>query len=43
MGSLTVDEQMKRLIKNVSLQNKHFTNPPSQLTFIKLFYCNQMH
>ena len=31
------------MIKNVNQQNKHCTNPPSQLTYIKLFYCNQMH
>ena len=38
-----VDEQIKRMIKNVSQQNKHCTTPPSQQAFIKLFYRNQMH
>ena len=38
-----VDEQIKRMIKNVNQQNKHCTIPPSQQTFIKLFYRNQMH
>ena len=33
-----VDEQIKRMIKNVNQQNKHYTTPPSQQTFI-----NQMH
>ena len=33
-----VDEQIKRMIKNVSQQNKHCTTQPSQQTFIKLFY-----
>ena len=32
-----VDEQIKRMIKNVNQQNKHFATPPSQQTFIKLF------
>ena len=32
------------MIKNVNQQNKHCTTPPSQQTFIKLFfYRNQMH
>ena len=38
-----VDEQIKRMIKNVNHQNKHCTTPPSQQTYIKLFYRNQMH
>ena len=38
-----VDEQIKCMIKNVNQQNKHCTTPPSQQTFIKLFYRNQMH
>ena len=38
-----VDEQIKRMIKNVNQQNKHCTTPSSQQTYIKLFYCNQMH
>ena len=39
-----VDKQIKRMIKNVSQQNKHCATPPSQQTFIKLFfYRNQMH
>ena len=38
-----VDEQVKRMIKNVNQQNKHCTTPPSQQTYIKLFYRNQMH
>ena len=38
-----VDEQIKRMIKNVNQQNKHCTTPPSQETYIKLFYRNQMH
>ena len=38
-----VDEQIKRMIKNVNQQNKHCTTPPSQQTYIKLFYRNQMH
>ena len=37
-----VDEQIKRIIKNVNQQNIHCTTPPSQQTYIKLFYCNQM-
>ena len=32
-----VDEQIKRMIKNVNQQNKHCTTPPSQQTFIKYF------
>ena len=32
-----VDEQIKRMIKNVNQQNKHCTTPPSQQTYIKLF------
>ena len=35
-----VDEQIKRMIKNVNQQNKRCTTPPSQQTF---FYRNQMH
>ena len=38
-----VDEQIKCMIKNVNQQNKHCTTPPSQQTYIKLCYCNQMH
>ena len=38
-----VDEQIKCMIKNVNQQNKHCTTPPSQQTYIKLFYRNQMH
>ena len=36
-----VDEQIKRMIKNVNQQNIHYTS--SQQRYIKLFYCNQMH
>ena len=32
-----VDEQIKRMIKNVNQQNKHYTTPSSQQTYIKLF------
>ena len=32
-----VDEQIKRMIKNVNQQNKHGSTPPSQQTFIKVF------
>ena len=32
-----VDEQIKRMIKNVNQQNKHCTTPSSQQTYIKLF------
>ena len=32
-----VDEQIKRMIKNVNQQNKQCTTPPSQQTYIKLF------
>ena len=38
-----VDEQIKRMIENVNQQNIHCTTPPSQQTYIKLFYRNQMH
>ena len=38
-----VDEQIKRMIKSINQQNKHWTSPPSQQTCIKLFYRNQMH
>ena len=38
-----VDEQIKRMIKNVNQQNKHCTTPSSQQTYIKLFYRNRMH
>ena len=38
-----VDERIKHKIKNVNQQNKHCTTPPSQQTYIKLFYCNQIH
>ena len=38
-----VDEQIKRMIKNVNQQNKHCTTPPSQQTYITLFYRNQIH
>ena len=31
------------MIKNVNHQNKHCTTLPSQQTYIKLFYHNQMH
>ena len=30
------------MIKNVNQQNKHYTTPPSQQTFIQFFY-NEMH
>ena len=33
-----VDEQIKRMIKNVNHQNKHRTTPSSQETYIKLFF-----
>ena len=33
-----VDEQIIRMIKNVNQQNKHCTTPPSQKTYIKLFF-----
>ncbi len=32
-----VNEQIKRITKYVSQQNKHCNTPPSQQTFIKLF------
>ena len=35
-----VDEQIKRMIKNVNQQNKQCTTPSSQQTYIKLFYRN---
>ena len=38
-----IDEQIKRMIKNVNQQNKQCTTPYSQQTYIELFYCNQMH
>ena len=38
-----VHEQIKRMIKNANQQNKHCTTPPSQQTYIKLFYRYQMH
>ena len=38
-----VDEQIKRMIKNVNQQNEQCTTPSSQQTYIKLFYRNQMH
>ena len=38
-----VDEQIKRMIKNVNQQNKHCTTPSSQQTYIKHFYRNQMY
>ena len=39
-----VDEQIKRMIKNVNQENKQCTTPSSQQTYIKLFfYRNQMH
>ena len=38
-----VDEQIKRMIKNVNQQNKQCTTPSSQQTYIRLFYPNQMH
>ena len=31
------------MIKNVNQQNKHCNTPPSQQTFIKLFYRDHMH
>ena len=31
------------MIKNVNQQNEHCTTPPSQQTYIKLYYPNQMH
>ena len=31
------------MIKNVKQQNKHCTTPPSQQTFFKRFYRNQIH
>ena len=34
---LVVDEQIKRMIKNVNQQNKQYTTPSSQQTYIKLF------
>ena len=33
-----VDEQIKRMIEKVNQQNKHCTTPPSQKTYIKLFF-----
>ena len=39
----TVEEQIKQIIKNVNQENKHCTTPPSQQTYIKHFYRNQMH
>ena len=33
-----VDEQIKRMIKNVNQQNKQCTTPSSQQTYIKLFF-----
>ena len=38
-----VVEQIKRMIKIFTPKNKHRTTPPSPQTYIKLFYCNQMH
>ena len=38
-----VDEQIKRMIKNVNQQNKQCTTPSSQQTYIKHFYRNQLH
>ena len=38
-----VDEQIKRMIKNVNQQNKQCTTPSSQQTYLKHFYRNQMH
>ena len=32
-----VDEQIKRMIKNVSQQNKHCNTPLNEQAFIKLF------
>ena len=32
-----VDEQIKRMIKNVSQQNKHRNIPPNEQAFIKHF------
>ena len=37
-----VHEQIKRMIKNVNQYNKHCTTPPSQQSYIKHFYSNQM-
>ena len=31
------------MIKNVNQQNKYCTTPPSQQTFIKIVYRNQIH
>ena len=31
------------MIKNVNQQNKHCTTPPSQQTYMKHFYRNQIH
>ena len=33
-----VDELIKRMIKDVNQQNKHCTTPPSQQTYIELFF-----
>ena len=33
-----VDEQVKRMIKNVSQQNKHCNTPPNKQAFIKPFF-----
>ena len=38
-----VDEQIKRMIKNVNQQNKQCTTPSSQQTYIKRFYRNQIN
>ena len=38
-----LDKQIKRTIRNVSKQNKHCNFPTNKQTFIKHFYCNQMH
>ena len=37
------DEQIKRMIKQVSQQNKHCNTPLNKNTFIRHFYRNEMH
>ena len=43
LSGYIVDEQIKRMVKNVNQQNIYCTTPPSQQKYIKLFYRNQMH
>ena len=45
MGFLTtlLMNKLNVWLKMLTNKNKHCTNPPSQQTFINLFYCNQMH